>query len=274
MSFEIVTWYDTWNATGLNNLVQKKVPLNYATRYNLAFGGLLPAANGYTLDMAAPYAAQVLNQIQTQAPGVLVYASIGPGGENLVATVTDNANNNNRSSANIVAYLQQQGMQGISIDVESFEVMKHVPQLVTQIGPLFKQAGLGIAVSAPWPGQGPALLYGDGAVAAFNQYVDAIELQDYSSQGGTPVNLGAWLKAGIPAGILTGGVCTENSDAQTSLDDTAAWTLFALQNQLRGMFSWRLDNDHGLDGENEDVEPTFTGAKKIYDTVQGYNKAS
>jgi hypothetical protein len=35
------------------------------------------------------------------------------------------------------------------------------------------------------------------------------------------------------------------------------------------MFSWRLDNDHGLQGQKEDVQPTFTGAKTIYTTVQG-----
>jgi hypothetical protein len=39
---------------------------------------------------------------------------------------------------------------------------------------------------------------------------------------------------------------------------------------LRGMFGWRLDNDHGLQGQEEDVEPTFTGAKAIYDTVQAH----
>jgi hypothetical protein len=274
MNFEIATWYDTWNETGLNNLLQHKVPLNYATRYNLAFGGLLAAADGYTLDMAAPYAPQVLAQIQTQAPGARVYASIGPGGENVAETIADNQANNNRSTANIVAFLRQQGMHGISIDVESYSVLQYVPQLVTQFGPLFKQAGLGIAVSAPWPQQGPVSLYGEDAVAAFNQYVDAVELQDYSDFHGTPAHVRTWLEAGVQAGILMGGVCTENSRAQTSLDDTAAWTLFALQNQLRGMFSWRLDNDHGLDGESEDSAPTFTGAKAIYDTVQDYRNAS
>jgi len=69
--------------------------------------------------------------------------------------------------------------------------------------------------------------------------------------------------------ILMGGVCTENSDVQTSLPNTVAWTQVAMQNQLRGMFSWRLDNDHGRNGQEEDVNPTFTGAKAIYDTVHG-----
>src|SRR5204863_39820 len=47
-TFEVATWYDTWNATGLNNLVNRTVPLNLATRYNLAFGQLSgSAAAGY-----------------------------------------------------------------------------------------------------------------------------------------------------------------------------------------------------------------------------------
>jgi GH18 family chitinase len=64
-----------------------------------------------------------------------------------------------------------------------------------------------------------------------------------------------------------GGVCTENGNAQTSLADTQSWTQYALSNGLRGMFSWRLDNDHGMHGTQEDVDPTFTGAKTLYDTV-------
>ncbi len=113
----------------------------------------------------------------------------------------------------------------------------------------------------------PCSLYGDNAVAIFNQYVDALELQDYSSAD-TPTDVPVWTSAGVKASILMGGVCTENSDVQTSLGDTAAWTTYAMQNQLRGMFSWRLDNDHCRNGsQNEDVDPTFTGAQTIYDTV-------
>ncbi|HEU4558026.1 MAG TPA: hypothetical protein VFS20_09260, partial [Longimicrobium sp.] len=102
MSFEIATWYDTWNSTGLENLVQKKVPLNYATRYNLAFAIFAQVSNGYTVDLNAQYASQVLSQIRTQAPGVLIYAGVGDTG--LSETVADNSANNNRSTANIVAY--------------------------------------------------------------------------------------------------------------------------------------------------------------------------
>lgn len=110
MRFEISTWYDTWNNMGLQNLVQKLVPLDYATRYNLAFGEFVSGANGYTVDLNAPYAGQVQAQIQAQAPGVLVYAGVGDTG--LAATVQDNNANNNRSTANIVNYLQQHGLQG------------------------------------------------------------------------------------------------------------------------------------------------------------------
>jgi len=264
MSFEIATWYDTWNQTGLDNLAQGKVPLQYASRYNLAFGVFESGANGYCLNLNGAFASQVISEIRMRAPGVLIYGGTDPGGTGLSETVADNRQYNNRSTENIVAYLQQQGLNGIAIDAED-NGRSDVPELVSQLGPRFKAAGLGIAVSAPWPGSGPFSLYGEGAVEAFNQYVDAIELQDYSS-GNTP-NAEAWIQAGVRASILMGGVCTENSGVQTSLQITADSTVFALKNQLRGMFSWRLDNDHGLRGEEEDVEPTFTGAKTIYDTV-------
>jgi hypothetical protein len=40
------------------------------------------------------------------------------------------------------------------------------------------------------------------------------------------------------------------------------------------MFSWRLDNDHGQDGTEEDVDPTFTGAQTIYETVANFGSGS
>ena len=198
--------------------------------------------------------------------------SSDPGGTNLSATVADNLAHDNRSTANIVAYLQDQGLNGISIDAED-SGLSDIPALVSQLGPSFKAAGLGIAVSAPWPGDGPESLYGAGAVAAFNEFVDAIELQDYSSLG-TPQDVAVWIEACVRKDILMGGVCTENSRVQTSLPDTAAWTKAAVQSQLRGMFSWRLDNDHGQHDQEEDVDPTFTGAKTIYDTVYGSGRAA
>jgi GH18 family chitinase len=272
MSFEIATWYDNWNAIGLQNLVQKQVPLGLATRYNLAFAQFVAGTNGYTAILNQKYASQVLAQIKAQAPGVVIYAGVGDTG--LVETVADNRANKNRSTANIVKYLQQQGLKGITIDSEDRNgAMAAVPELVTQLGPSFKAAGLGIAVSVPWPDNGPDVYYGKNAVAAFNQHVDALELQDYSSDPPAP-NAPTWIAAKVKASILMGGVCTENSDVQTSLADTAAWTTFALKHGLRGMFSWRLDNDHGLQGQKEDVQPTFTGAKAIYATVQKHGTSA
>jgi len=271
-TFEIATWYDTWNQLGLDNLTNKTVPLGYATRYNLAFGQLSGSdVEGYTPEMPGPYADAVKQQILAQAQGVVVYASLGPGEyTGIVDTVEDNDLHENRSTKNIVAWLQANGYGGISIDVENHSgdppYMPYVADFVIQLGPSFKAAGLGIAVSAPWPEEGPGDLYGDKALQAFNDHVDAVELQDYSSTS-TPVDAAVWTRAGVEASILMGGVCTENSDVQTSLPDTKSWTQWAMQNGLRGMFSWRLDNDHGTHGQEEDVDPTFTGAQTIYDTV-------
>jgi Glycosyl hydrolases family 18 len=273
--FEIATWYDTWNQLGLDNLANGIVPLNYATRYNLAFGQLSgSAATGYTPEMTGQFADAVKGQILSQAPGVVIFAGLGDTG--IADAVQDNNQNDNRSTKNIVAWLQDNGYSGISIDAENRTwpppYMPYVAEFVTQLGPSFRAAGLGIAVSAPWPGDGPDQLYGDAAVQAFNDNVDAVELQDYSSAD-TPTDAPVWTAAGVEASILMGGVCTENSDVQTSLPDTASWTQYAMQNGLRGMFSWRLDNDHGTHGTEEDVDPTFTGAKTIYETVTGSETA-
>jgi len=265
-SFQIATWYDTWNATGLSNLVSKSVPLNYATRYNLAFASLVASgSSGYTVQMTGQYADQVKTQIATQAPSALIYVGLGSTG--LADTVADNTQHKNRSTANIVSWLQANGYDGVSIDAEESDAMSAVATFVTQLGPSFRTAGLGIAVSAPWPSTGPTGLYGDNAVKIFNENVDWVELQDYSSSG-TQTDAQAWTDAGVNASILMGGVSTENGVYQTSLADTAAWTQWALKNGLGGMFSWRIDNDH-CTGPGEDQDPTFTGAKTIYDTVYG-----
>ena len=270
-SFEIATWYDTWNQLGLDNLANKTVPLDYATRYNLAFGQLSgSAATGYTPEMTGQFADAVKGQILSQATGVVIFAGLGDTG--IADAVQDNNQNDNRSTKNIVAWLQDNGYSGISIDAENRTwpppYMPYVAEFVTQLGPSFRAAGLGIAVSAPWPGDGPEQLYGADAVQAFNDNVDAVELQDYSSTD-TPTDAPVWTAAGVKASILMGGVCTENSDVQTSLPDTTSWTQWAMQNGLKGMFSWRLDNDHGTHGQEEDVDPTFTGAKTVYDAVTG-----
>ncbi len=266
--FEIVAWYDTWNKTGLDNLVNKTIPLNYATRYNLAFGQLSPvAAGGYTVEMTGKYADEVKQQIKEQAPSAVIYAGLGDTG--IADTVNDNQQNQNRSTDSIIAWLLKNGYSGISIDAEG-DGMSSVAELVTQLGPSFRKAGLGIAVSAPWPESGPTNLYGDNVVKAFNDNVDAVELQDYSSMG-TPHDVQTWKDAGVNIRILMGGACTENGQAQTSLENTQTWTQYAMKNGMRGMFSWRIDNDHGTHGTDEDVDPTFTGAKTIYDTVFGQN---
>jgi hypothetical protein len=248
--------------------VNKTVPLNYATRYNLAFGQLSgSSADGYTVEMTGVFADEVKQQILAQAPGVVIFAGLGDTG--IAEVVSDNNQNQNRSTKSIVDWLQANGYRGISIDAEG-DGMSFVAEFVTQLGQSFRAAGLGIAVSAPWPERGPTQLYGNDAVQAFNDNVDAVELQDYSASG-TPSDAPVWTDAGVKPTILMGGACTENSGYQTSLPDTRNWTQYAIQKGLRGMFSWRLDNDHGRHGTEEDVDPTFTGAKTIYDTVTGNN---
>ncbi|GAB1114597.1 hypothetical protein [Shewanella algae] len=263
--FEIATWYDTWNPVGLNNLVNNLVPLHLASRYSLAFGQLSAIhSGGYCIEMSGKYADAIKDQLLSQAPGIELYAGIGS--EGIQASVASNKSDNNLSTRNIVSWLKDNHYTGINIDAEEREAMKQVAEFVTQLGPEFRAAGLGIAVSVPWPGEGPSYLYGEGAIQAFNDNVDAVEMQDYSSIN-TARDAAVWLDAGLKAEILMGGVCSENSRVQTPLEQVEQWTEFAIHNGLRGMFSWRLDNDHGSDGTREDVGPSFACAKRLYDTL-------
>ena len=104
------------NGEGLKNLQNKKVPLYLATHYNLCFGQLSEVkSGGYNIAMGLN-AAQVKEQITTQAPGVKIYAGLNDGG--IKSTVVHNRMHNNRSTINIVKWLKANGYGGISIDAE------------------------------------------------------------------------------------------------------------------------------------------------------------
>ncbi|MBO2623783.1 hypothetical protein I6M44_06740 [Shewanella algae] len=151
--FEIATWYDTWNPVGLNNLVNNLVPLHLASRYSLAFGQLSAIhSGGYCIEMSGKYADAIKDQLLSQAPGIELYAGIGS--EGIQASVASNKSDNNLSTRNIVSWLKDNHYTGINIDAEEREAMKQVAEFVTQLGPEFRAAGLGIAVSVPWPGKG------------------------------------------------------------------------------------------------------------------------
>lgn len=208
--FELVTWYDTWNENALKKLQEERggVPLHYATRYNLAFGQLVPQAGGaYSIEMGN-FAAQVKALIHKKRPNAQIWASTGPDG-GVEDAVMDNREHGNRSTTAIVTWLKDNGYHGLVIDEENNT--SQVPEFVTQLGPSFKKANLGIIVSAMWPDLGPTGVFGDQAVKAFHQHVAAIELQDYSPSSappgkGTEAHALQWIKAGIPAGgDLLGG---------------------------------------------------------------------
>ncbi|MBO0663920.1 hypothetical protein LQ948_14895 [Jiella sp. MQZ9-1] len=201
-NFEIATWYDTWNERGLLHLKTRSVPLGYATRYNLAFAKLSPAPEGgYTVEMTGQYADAVKQAILNQAKNAAIFVGLGDDG--IPEAVADNNANHNRSTNNIVAWLNGGGYSGVSIDAES-QAMRFVAEFVTQLGPSFEAAGLKIAVSVPWPVRGPTAFYGPGAVQAFNAHVAVLELQDYSAAG-TPSDVPVWIEAGVSAGLLMGG---------------------------------------------------------------------
>lgn len=275
-SLELVTWYDTWNKVGFQNLRDRRVPLQYATRYNLAFGHLVKQADGAYSMVMGEFAAQIKELILEQAPGAAIFASTRPSKSGIRAAVEDNRLHNNRSTTAIVGWLKANGYRGLVIDEEDSDVMKDlfkrdVVHFIEQLGPSFKKAGLDIIVSAPFPNNKPSELYGPRAVEVFKAHVAAIELQDYSARG-TKVDALTWINAGIPARMLLGGVCTERDapgqHVQTSLEAIKIWTTAARDLGLRGMFSWRLDNDYA--GTGEDDEPTFAGAKTAYETAQAH----
>lgn len=286
-SLELSTYYTTWNPHGLAALQAGTVPLDLASRYNVAFAAFVPGPDGPTVAFPDDsYGPQIIDELRTGAPTAAIYVTVGDAG--MVDCIADD-----RCAPNIAQHLVDQGLHGIEIDAEDLTVMRNVPALVSQLGPAFRPKGLKISVSVPWNAPptpagfgadagcivdyvafGPCL-YGDdpaAVLATFAANVDAIELQTYSVANAPPnpdkiaVDASAWVHPGSPVTFarLVGGISSEPGKYQTADSDIEAWTQFAADNGMQGMFSWRLDNDHTDPTKGEGIDPTYAGARALH----------
>lgn len=248
-------WYGGWYQESLDNLTvgseYNPIPGNYVSRYSVAFYKF----ENSTIVPINDTVSAVASKIREQAPSVKIFAGIDPNANygNCDATCT----------TKVADYLTVNQLDGVNLDDENN--LPLVPQLVKDLKTAFAGKGLEIAVSVPWPSNGPSA-YSSRAfstadvVDIFNRDVDAIELQDYSASG-TRYDAAAWNRAGVPYGKLVGGVSSEVGGPYTQMNQVDEWTSFAKQKGMQGMFSWRIDNDTCTSPSTSD--PTFTTAKRI-----------
>lgn len=183
-------------------------------------------------------------------------------------------------AANVLQYLQAYDLDGYDMDWETFSINADADELVALLSAChdaFQQAEPNARgktyqlTHTIWPG-----VHSAETVARLADIVDGINLMTYgeNSAGDLAAFAKEYNDAGFPyekmiAGAESEFAYSENGGPETpqSLADKAA---FVRENNLSGMFSWRMDNDmRTLDGEHEGGASTFRVVHWLYDAMTG-----
>jgi GH18 family chitinase len=178
----------------------------------------------------------------------------------------------------VVLYLNKYDLDGYDMDWETRQIDDYAPELQTLLSTCYitlKQAGTnphGRSYKLShtiWPG-----VHSPETVASLKDIVDNINLMTYGP--GQDYDLKAYAEsyyqAGFPYEKMIGGVESEfgyaengGHDTQESITEKCA---YVKENNLGGMFSWRLDNDmRTTDGLTESGPPTFQVANWLYEAM-------
>lgn len=122
---------------------------------------------------------------------------------------------------------------------------------------------------AIWPG-----VHSPETVASLKDSVDGINLMTYGTGDSYALEPYAtqYYEAGFPYEMMFAGVESEfgypDNNGHDTQESVAAKAEFVRQNNLAGMFSWRLDNDmRTVDGETEQGPATFCVAGWVYEEI-------
>ena len=185
----------------------------------------------------------------------------------------------------IVKFLTDNNFNGLDLDIESNTSI--IEPILKQLAPAFNKNNLILSVSVYLD----PINYGDLS------YADLVGVQNYGAGDNNldsfKTTMTKWkgflgsydkLLGGISSERcrFVSGACTQN-DAYTSSENVRAWSRYAIgldgdkcltliddDHKLKGMFSWRLDNDNSRKGE--DVNPTFAYAKLLHSCMKAPTK--
>jgi len=175
----------------------------------------------------------------------------------------------------VVTYLKEYGLDGYDMDWESSNIDDYAPQLTSLLSTChttFAAAGNNqhgrprLLTHTVWPGVESAQ-----TVAGLKDSVDQLNLMTYGS--GDRYDLvsyaDAYHQAGVPYGMMIGGLESENGYTDGGGPDTqesvAAKCAYVKQNNLAGLFEWRMDNDM----RTGDGPPTFPITGWMSDCLSG-----
>ena len=178
----------------------------------------------------------------------------------------------------VVAFLQEYDLDGYDMDWETHQINDYGDELRSLLGSVsgaflesdLTPRGRHFQVTATiWPG-----VHDPDLVGSLDGLVDGINLMTYGPSDHYDLvgNAGKYVEAGFPYEKMLAGVESEfgydNAGGVDTEESVAAKAQFVRDNNLMGMFSWRLDNDYRTeDGETEGGPPTYQVAGWVYDEM-------
>lgn len=256
--------------------VPDAIPWNKINRLYIAFAtvkdGVLTdaTADGTTAEQAEEKIRNVVNLCHNGNPDAEIFIASNFGDQSMDDQYLEAARDPQRFADSVLDYLQKYDLDGYDMDWETHQINDYAWELQTLLSTCsatLKQAGPNphgkpYKVSHTiWPG-----VHSPETVASLKDCVDNINLMTYGAQSGDDLRSYAqsYHDAGFPYEKMIGGVESEidysengGQDTQDSIQEKCD---FAIENNLAGMFSWRLDNDMRTPGS----PPTFQVANWLY----------
>ncbi len=259
--------------------VPDDIPWNKINRLYIAFAtvndGVLTdaTADGTSAVQAEEKIRNIVNLCHNGNPDAEIFISSNFGDQSIDDQYLEAAKDPQKFADSVLDYLQKYDLDGYDMDWETHQINDYADELQTLLSTCnttLKQAGPNphgkpYKVSHTiWPG-----VHSPETIASLKDCVDNINLMTYGAESGDDLQSYAesYYEAGFPYEKMIGGVESEidypengGPDTQDSIQKKCD---FAKENNLAGMFSWRLDNDMRTAGS----PPTFQVADWLYEAM-------
>ena len=172
----------------------------------------------------------------------------------------------------VVKYVKKYNLDGFDMDWES-PLIRNDPTVIAQLPVLFSTCRDTLRATSLNPHGMPYKVttsvgyHSPKTVASLKGSIDGINIMSYGGPNADLLILMAsqYLAAGFPAEKMIGGTTCETVDPETESTVAAKWSYVRQQN-MGGMFAWRMDNDTRL---SLGSSPTF----RVMNWLYGYSLA-
>lgn len=263
--------------------VQEEIPWNKINRLYIAFAtvddGVLTdiATDDSSGDEAEQKIRAVVELCRNGNPDAEIFISSNYG-DSMDEEYLEAAEDPQRFADSVVDYLDKYGLDGYDMDWETYQIndcSDDLQALLYACNAALEQAGPNPhgdpykLSHTLWPG-----VHSPETVASLSDIVDDVNLMTYGP--GPSYDLESYAQsyhdAGFPYEKMIAGVESEfgyadngGVDTEDSIREKCA---FVKENNLSGIFSWRLDNDMRTDdGQSGGGQPTFQVANWIYEAM-------